>query len=78
MKRYFIKATGIAAVFLSCLTACDTELDLTPTNATTSAVVYSTPAGYKQVLAKVYGAFALTGSGLNRQRRLGQFGPGRY
>lgn len=53
----------MAAIVLSCLTACDTDLDLTPTNATTSAVVYSTPAGYKQVLAKVYGAFALTGSG---------------
>ncbi|PRY11645.1 putative outer membrane starch-binding protein [Pontibacter ummariensis] len=55
--------SGATAIFLSCLTACDTDLDLTPTNATTSTVVYSTPAGYKQVLAKVYGAFALTGSG---------------
>jgi hypothetical protein len=62
MNKFFIKATGISAVFLSCLTACETNLDLTPTNATTSAVVYSSPAGYKQVLAKVYGAFALTGS----------------
>lgn len=52
----------MSAVLLSCITACDTDLDLTPTNATTSALVYSTPAGYKQVLAKVYGAFALTGS----------------
>lgn len=52
----------MAAVLLSCLTACDTELDLTPTNATTSAQVYSTPTGYKQALAKVYGAFALTGN----------------
>ncbi|QCR23115.1 RagB/SusD family nutrient uptake outer membrane protein [Pontibacter sp. SGAir0037] len=62
MKRFFIKISYISALLLGCLTACDTDLDLTPTNATTSVTVYSTPEGYKQVLAKVYGAFALTGN----------------
>jgi len=53
----------LSAIILSCLTACDTNLDLTPTNGETSTTVYNTPAGYKQVLAKVYGAYALTGNG---------------
>ncbi|MCC9166871.1 RagB/SusD family nutrient uptake outer membrane protein [Pontibacter harenae] len=62
MRKYFIKATVLATICLGTFTACDTELDLTPTNATTSVTVYGTLEGYKQVLAKVYGAFALTGN----------------
>ncbi|GAB3539378.1 RagB/SusD family nutrient uptake outer membrane protein [Pontibacter brevis] len=53
----------MSALLLGCLTSCHDDLDLTPTNATTSAIAYNSPEGYKQVLAKVYGAFALTGSG---------------
>lgn len=53
----------MSAIMLGCLTSCHDDLDLTPTNSTTSAQVYATPQGYKQVLAKVYGAFALTGNG---------------
>jgi starch-binding outer membrane protein, SusD/RagB family len=63
MKNIFIKATGITALFLGSLTSCHDDLDLTPTNATTSTIVYGTPEGYKQVLAKVYGGYASTGSG---------------
>lgn len=44
------------------LVSCKKDLDRTPTNATTDDQVYSTAAGYKQALAKVYGAYALTGS----------------
>lgn len=44
------------------LASCTKDLDRFPTNAVTSEVVYSTPAGYKQALAKIYGAFALTGN----------------
>jgi hypothetical protein len=44
------------------LQSCLKYPDLKPTNDVTSETVYSTPAGYKQVLAKVYGAFALTGN----------------
>lgn len=38
------------------------KLDLSPTNDLTADNVYSTPLGYKQALAKVYGAFATTGN----------------
>jgi hypothetical protein len=44
------------------LAACTKKLDLVPTNDITADAVYSTPLGYKQSLAKVYGAFALTGN----------------
>ncbi|MEO7211484.1 RagB/SusD family nutrient uptake outer membrane protein [Mucilaginibacter sp.] len=42
---------------------CKKDLNRTPTNAITADVAYNTPAGYKQVLAKMYGGFALTGNG---------------
>jgi hypothetical protein len=43
------------------LVSCHKDLDRFPPNDLTSAEVYSTEAGYKQVLAKVYGSMALTG-----------------
>lgn len=49
------------AVLIS--SSCKKDLDRTPTNAITADLAYNTPAGYKQVLAKIYGAFALTGNG---------------
>ncbi|WP_442589458.1 RagB/SusD family nutrient uptake outer membrane protein [Pedobacter sp. AW31-3R] len=48
-------------------TACN-KLDLTPTNDLTADKVYSSPLGYKQALAKVYGAFALTGNATTGQQ----------
>ncbi|WP_046368487.1 RagB/SusD family nutrient uptake outer membrane protein [Flavihumibacter petaseus] len=42
--------------------ACTKKLDLVPTNDVTADAVYSTAQGYKQALAKAYGAFALTGN----------------
>ncbi|NTD97604.1 RagB/SusD family nutrient uptake outer membrane protein [Agrobacterium tumefaciens] len=39
-----------------------TKLDLTPTNDLIADNVYTNVSGYKQSLAKVYGAFALTGN----------------
>lgn len=50
---------AMAGLFASCTR----DLNRNPINTTTDAVVYSTPAGYKQGLAKVYGSFATTGSG---------------
>lgn len=50
------------SLFLISITACKKVLDLTPTNGVTVDVAYSTPLGYKQGLAKMYGAFALTGN----------------
>jgi hypothetical protein len=43
-------------------TSCAKKLDLFPQNDLTSATTYSTAAGYKSVLAKVYGGLATTGN----------------
>lgn len=43
-------------------TACKKDLDRKPTNSNTSDIQYSTPLGYKQVLAKVYGSYSLVSS----------------
>jgi starch-binding outer membrane protein, SusD/RagB family len=56
-----------AAIFTSMMTlvlvsSCKQDLDLLPKNDVTAETVYSTPAGYKESLAKVYGAYALTGN----------------
>src|SRR6201996_9274979 len=42
--------------------ACTKKLDRLPTNDITANQAYATPAGYKEGLAKVYAAFALTGN----------------
>jgi len=59
LPRYNILAL-LAAVAL--LSSCHKNLDLQPTNANTSERQYGTVAGYKQVLAKVYGAYSLVSS----------------
>ena len=52
-----------AAAFLCLLaTACTKDLVRTPTNSITANEAYSTSTGYKEGLAKVYAAFALTGN----------------
>lgn len=52
---------GMLALFL--LPACTKDLDSKPIdpNVITSATLYDDPAAYKQVLAKLYGGFVLTG-----------------
>lgn len=62
MKKMILKTSLYALVGVLALQSCTKKLDLSPTNDVTSESVYSTAAGYKQVLAKVYGAFALTGN----------------
>ena len=59
---YFSKWMAAAAVLALVASSCAKKLNVTPTNDITAASVYATPAGYKQALAKVYGAFALTGN----------------
>lgn len=59
MNRNIHKCYPLLLLIL--FSACN-KLDLTPTNDLTAETVYSTPLGYKQALAKVYGAFALTGN----------------
>ena len=63
MKRYSIIKLSLSAALLSAImVSCTKKLDLVPTNDVTSELVYSTAAGYKQSLAKIYGAWALTGN----------------
>src|SRR5689334_20836055 len=50
----------IAAIAL--LASCSKQLNLSPTNDITAAAAYSTSSGYTSAMAKVYGAFALTGN----------------
>lgn len=50
-------------VFTFTFSACEKDLDREPTNNSTADITYKDLAGYKQVLAKVYGSFALTGNG---------------
>lgn len=62
MKLNSIKIFLVTGLVTGSLLSCNKNLNLTPNDQLTSAVVYSTPAGYKQALAKVYGAMALTGN----------------
>jgi starch-binding outer membrane protein, SusD/RagB family len=62
MKNNFFKTAILAFGLGTAVTSCTKDLDLTPTNDVTSEVVYSTPLGYKQSLAKIYGSLALTGN----------------
>jgi len=62
MKNKNIKS--LAVVFLALMfTSCVKDLDLTPKdpNIITSLTVYSTPAAYKEGLAKLYATFAVSG-----------------
>lgn len=64
MKKKF--NTYISAILMTTalvFTSCHDKLDLMPVNDITADIVYSSPEGYKQSLAKVYGSFAMTGGG---------------
>jgi starch-binding outer membrane protein, SusD/RagB family len=61
MKK-FNRSFRLLPACLLLLAACTKKLDLVPTNDITADAVYNTAQGYKQALAKVYGAFALTGN----------------
>src|SRR5882757_1205441 len=62
MKSNSFKIITAALAVTALVASCSKKLDLTPTNDITAQTVYSTPAGYKQALAKAYAAFALTGN----------------
>jgi starch-binding outer membrane protein, SusD/RagB family len=62
MRKSILKTSFFAAFCLLLTQSCTKKLNLTPTNDVTSETVYATPAGYKSVLAKVYGSFSLTGN----------------
>jgi starch-binding outer membrane protein, SusD/RagB family len=59
-NKFSISITVITAIAL--LASCSKKLDLSPTNDITAAAAYNNPAGYRSAMAKVYGAFALTGN----------------
>jgi len=62
MKQANIFKAGFSLVILSFFVSCNKDLDRTPLNSTTADKQYSTPAGYKQALAKVYGSYSLVSS----------------
>ena len=62
MKRITIIHTAIALVIVGALASCAKKLDLFPQNDLTPETAYASAAGYKSVLAKVYGGLAITGN----------------
>ncbi|WP_153800937.1 RagB/SusD family nutrient uptake outer membrane protein [Foetidibacter luteolus] len=62
MKSIKIRNIFIACVAAATVSSCAKKLDLYPQNDLTPATTYSTAAGYKSVLAKVYGGLASTGN----------------
>jgi hypothetical protein len=62
MKNNLVKVVGATLVLSMGLFSCTKDLKRFPTNAITSDSVYSSLAGYKQALAKVYSAYAVTSS----------------
>lgn len=76
MKNLF-KIFMTSVIVVTTFSSCKKDLNLTPTNDLTADVVYSTPAGYKQSLAKIYGSFATVGrSGAGDNGDLGGIDPG--
>ncbi|UOQ70291.1 RagB/SusD family nutrient uptake outer membrane protein [Hymenobacter cellulosilyticus] len=65
MKKTFVRRFATLAVASSLLgaatTSCVGDLDRDPFNEVTSDVVYSDPANYKPILAKLYAGLALSG-----------------
>ena len=61
MKPRVLQLFMLACTAVIFTSSCN-KLDLVPTNDLTADKVYTSAAGYKQSLAKVYGAFALTGN----------------
>ena len=62
MKKDLLKLLTGAAFIVAMLASCNKKLNLKPTNGITADSAYSSPAGFKRALAKVYASFALTGN----------------
>jgi len=60
LTNIYIVSIFLAAVIT--LSSCNKNLDRVPINSNTADKQYSTPAGYKEVLAKVYGSYSLVSS----------------
>jgi len=62
MKNNLIKYLTGTLVLAIVIASCAKKLDLYPTNDLTPEKAFSTAAGYKSVLAKIYGTLAITGN----------------
>ncbi len=62
MKNNLLKFLAVGFVAIIVAASCAKKLDLYPTNDLTPEKAFSTPAGYKSVLAKIYGTLAITGN----------------
>ncbi|MDI9365930.1 MAG: RagB/SusD family nutrient uptake outer membrane protein [Flavobacterium sp.] len=62
MKNRIIKKLTIVCVAAITVVSCAKKLDLFPQNDLTPEKAYSTAAGYKSVLAKIYAGLAITGN----------------
>lgn len=60
--KIFIKILTVSALVTASISSCTNDLDLSPTNSITSDIAYKSLDGYKSVLAKVYGSYALAGN----------------
>ena len=58
MKNNILKYLLFSLVAAIVASSCAKKLDLYPTNDLTPEKTFSTPAGYKSVLAKIYGTLA--------------------
>ena len=61
MNKHYFSITGILTLALA-IGSCTKNLNRVPLNANTSETQYNTAAGYKEVLAKVYGSYSLVSS----------------
>jgi hypothetical protein len=62
MQRKLLFPGALSGLLLVLLASCTKNLNREPANTNTGNIQYSTVAGYKQVLAKVYGSYALISS----------------
>src|SRR3954467_9858278 len=62
MKNKTLRNLSVVMVTALIASSCAKKLDLFPPNDLTSEQVYATPAGYKSVLAKIYGTLSITGN----------------
>ncbi|WP_448104808.1 RagB/SusD family nutrient uptake outer membrane protein [Pedobacter panaciterrae] len=77
MKNLYKVFAVSTIVWLSVSSCKKSDLNLTPTNDQIASSVYSTPAGYKQELVKLYASYALThSSGATAESDIGGLNPG--
>ena len=62
MKSKIIRNSLLVIIVALLVTSCAKKLDLFPQNDLTPEKTYATAAGYKSVLAKIYGTLAITGN----------------